>query len=158
MSDTSGRSFEPSTGRVIQGAPPSQRRCDGKAAAGDGRRNDPDEVVFAAGFPGKEEQPNGVEDIFDQTYGAGLSFHHHTPRDAGLSIDTVSFQRNGGLAQCGLKFGSFSCSEDQGSVIDLVVDGKDVGMVSHPDGEMAHRYATQQVPTLVGFENFSLWC
>jgi hypothetical protein len=57
-----------------------------------------------------------------------------------------------------MKFGSVSGPEEQGSVVDLVINGKDVGMISHPDGQMAHRNAAQQLPALVGFEGFRLWC
>jgi hypothetical protein len=68
------------------------------------------------------------------------------PREAGIRIDAVSFQCHGCIARCCMELGSLAGPADKGAVVDFVVKRKYIGMIFHPEGQPAHRYAAQEVP------------
>lgn len=141
---------------IIQRAPPCERCRHGKPAARDRGGDYPHENVLPASLPRKQQEPHGVQDFLGQLYAGGFAFHRHAPSDARILVYPVGFQRHGRLSQGCVKFGALPGAEDQRSMVNLVVDREDVGMVGDPDRQPSHGHAPQEAPALLGGQDFDL--
>lgn len=115
-------------------------------------------MVFVARLPGEKEQPDRIKHLLGEPNSNSLPFHDHAPRHPGVRVDAVGLQRNRRFAQGRVELGSPSGAEDEGAVVDLVVDREDIRVVFRPDGEAPHRDAAQEFPALLRLQDLRFWC
>ena len=89
-------------------------------------------MVLPAGLPREEQQTDGVQHFLRQFDAFRCSLDDDAPRDTSVGIHAICFDGHRCCAEGRVQLGAFSCSENQGSVIHLEVDGENVGMIDCP--------------------------
>jgi hypothetical protein len=124
-----------------------------EAAPADGTRHDADEPMLATGVPRKQREGHGVEYIGHGRDLLRLTLDDDTPGFSRSRVVPVYFESDLRARDRGGELRALAGAENDGSVIDEVVDRENIWTVGGGNGKPAYLGAAHQLPAGVDLKD-----